>query len=59
MTEVKDPTFKKNIEDIVTKIFKIQWHTVVQEIAVRSLQQNQEGQPKPSLEICEYAKQEM
>ncbi len=40
MAEIEDPTLKENIENVVTKMFKIQWHTVVQEIAIRSLQQN-------------------
>ena len=56
MAKIEDPTFKENIEDVVTKMFKIQWNTVVQEITVHSLQQNQEGQSKPGLENYEYAK---
>ena len=57
MAEMEDPAFKKNIKGIVAKMFKIQWHTVVQEIALHNLQQNQVEQPKPGLEICESAKQ--
>ena len=40
--EMEELAFKKNIKDDVTKMFKIQWNTVIQEIVARSLQQNQE-----------------
>ena len=56
---MEDLAFKKNIKGVVAKIFKIQWHTMIQEIVVRSLQQNQGGTIETRFGICESAKQEI
>ena len=57
MIVVKNPTLMKCIMDVVIMIAKIQWKMVVQEVAIRCLQQNQVGQSKPGLENCKATKQ--
>ena len=57
--DMEEPAFKDNVEVVVTNMFEIQWNIVIQEIMVRILQQNQEGQLKLSLEVCESAEQEI